>query len=419
MHGKRCTIVHRRSRKHRIMNSREKFIQGALDSVRHGVQAGSHVVEGMHDAVLESVRRHNPFMRRSPMLSKGIYRTIRNLVSLAGMTGVRAMEWAGHLPMDDGPGRPLKSWQLNWVSGFNAAWGDFFVEENHPWAITMGFSREGDPAAFRTDVPDWLDNSASPHLMVFIHGLGMNELAWRDAQGRGYAGQLAVDFGCEPLMLRYNTGLPIHDNGERLAQQLERLVEAYPVAVESLTLVGHSMGGLVSLSAGHYGLRQGHRWPSLLKGVACIGSPHQGAVLEVAGNWFTHLLSQTTYSAPLSLIGKRRSAGIKDLRHGSLRAEDWQDRDRDHVEHFHPHPVEMVPACRYLLIGSSLARARKPRLEKTVGDGLVTPSSALKPRFRETDEQRLCKRRLDGINHLALLTHPAVGAALSDWYRKP
>lgn len=395
------------------MNTRDQFLKGAVEAVKHGIHAGSHVVEGMHDAVLGTVRRYHPFARRSPTLSKAVYATIRSVVSVIGMGGVRAMEWAARLPADaERARRPLKPWQLHWVTGFNAAWGDFFAEAGHPWAVQMGFATDHDSATFSTGLPAGLPENPSPHLMIFVHGLGMNELAWRDGQGRGYAERLARESGCQVLMLRYNTGLPIHDNGELFAERLEQLIRDYPVPVDSLTLVGHSMGGLVSLSAGHYGRQRGYRWISLLRGVACIGSPHQGARLEVAGNWFTHLLTQTTYSAPLSMIGKRRSAGIKDLRHGSLRAEDWEDRDRDRVEHFHPHPVAMLPGVRYLLIGSTLPQ---PALEKGLGDGLVTMDSAMKPRFEHVDESRLTRQRLEGLNHLAQLTHPRVGKALSSW----
>jgi pimeloyl-ACP methyl ester carboxylesterase len=396
------------------MNTQDQFLRGAIHSARHGVHAGSHVVEAMHEAVLEGVRRRNPFMRRSPVLTRAIYRAVRAVSAVVGMGGVRLMEWAAALPAE-GQGRPVSAWQLHWMTGFNAAWGDFFAEEEHPWAVPMGLVANMDPATFSTGLPGGLPAEPSPHLMVFVHGLGMNELAWRDRQGHGYAERLAAQAGAQALMLRYNTGLPVHDNGERLADKLEQLLSDYPVTVESLTLVGHSMGGLVSLSAGHYGQQKRHHWPSLLQGVACIGSPHQGAVLEVAGNWFTHLLSQTTYSAPLSLIGKRRSAGIKDLRHGSLRPEDWLDRDRDQVEHFHPHPVAAVPGTRYLMIGSTLPRAGNGTLDKTVGDGLVTPGSALKPRLAALDPAQLAHRRLDGISHLAQLTHARVGAALADW----
>lgn len=401
------------------MTSREKFVEGTLHSARHGIQATSHVVEGVHHAVLDSLRRYNPFMGRQPHLTRGVYRAIRGATTLLGMGGARVMEWVNDLPVEgEAAPRLLKPWQLHWMSGFNAAWGDFFEEEGHAWAMPMGFARGDDPAVFSAGLPDWLPAEPSPHLVVFIHGLGMNEFAWRDKSGSSFADQLAQEFDCQPLMLRYNSGLPIHDNGELLAHRLETLVNDYPRPVQSLTLVGHSMGGLISLSAGHYGRGSEQRWTTLLRGQVCLGSPHQGANLEVAGNWFTDLLGKTPWSAPFSLVGRRRSAGIKDLRHGSLRAEDWQERDRDEVLHFHPHCVKMLPNAHYLLVASALAQVEGSKLENSVGDGLVTPDSALQPRFLEVNNTRISRQRLRGISHLALLTHPAVYQALRGWYQE-
>ncbi len=55
-----------------------------------------------------------------------------------------------------------------------------------------------------------------------------------------------------------NTGLHISDNGRRLAELLDRLDGCWPVPVEEILLVGHSMGGLINRSACHYGMEDGH-----------------------------------------------------------------------------------------------------------------------------------------------------------------
>ncbi len=391
------------------MNTRESFAKGAVQGVELGIHGGSRVIEGIHDAVLTSVGRAAPMPASVPVLSRAVYRAIRGVASLAGTGGTRALDALGP------SGGTLTPWQLHCISGFNAAWGDSFHEHRHPWAIPMGFARPGDPASFASPLPGEWPVDPSPHLVIFIHGLGMNELAWQ-GEDEGYARRLTEMFNCQPLMLRYNTGLPIHDNGETLAQRLEQLVTHYPVPVESLTLVGHSMGGLIGLSAGHYGLQAGHQWTRVLRGQCCLGSPHQGAKLETAGNWFTHLLSHTSYSAPLAIVGQWRSAGIKDLRYGSLRADDWVERDRNDVAHFHPHPVDPVPQTHHLIIGTTLGGVRSGALEKTLGDGMVTPWSALNPRLNEPDEHRIERKRLDGIGHMGLLDHPTVADELVSWY---
>lgn len=393
------------------MNTRESFAKGAVQGVELGIHGGSRVIEGIHDAVLTSVGRAAPMPASVPVLSRAVYRAIRGVASLAGTGGTRALDALGP------SGGTLTPWQLHCISGFNAAWGDSFHEHRHPWTIPMGFARPGDPASFASPLPGEWPEDPSPHLVIFIHGLGMNELAWQ-GEDEGYARRLTEMFNCQPLMLRYNTGLPIHDNGETLAHRLEQLVTHYPVPVESLTLVGHSMGGLIGLSAGHYGLQADHQWTRVLRGQCCLGSPHQGAKLETAGNWFTHLLSHTSYSAPLAIVGQWRSAGIKDLRYGSLRADDWVERDRNDVAHFHPHPVDPVPQTHHLIIGTTLGGVRSGALEKTLGDGMVTPWSALNPRLNDPDEHRIERKRLDGIGHMGLLDHPTVGDALTDWYAR-
>lgn len=396
------------------MQSRESFNKGAIEGVELGVHSGTRVIQGIHEAVLTSVARRAPVPAPVHGLTDRVYRAIRGLASLLARGGVWSVDRFG-----DGDGGRLEPWQLHCVSGFNAAWGDSFAEHGHPWALPMGFAAGDDPDRFTTGLPDWLSEHPSPHLVVFIHGLGMNELAWQHAEGTGLPERLASENDCQPLFLRYNTGRPIHANGADLADKLEELVNGYPVPVQTLTLVGHSMGGLVALSASHQALAAGHRWTGLLQGLCCLGAPHQGAKLETAGNWLTHILSHTPYSAPLAIIGQWRSAGIKDLRHGSLRADDWDERDRNDVTHFHPHPVNMVPGTHYLVIGSTLPAARSGTLEQTVGDGLVTPDSALNPRLVESvdEPERITATRLDGIGHIRLLTHSRVGDELSRWYR--
>jgi pimeloyl-ACP methyl ester carboxylesterase len=394
------------------MYSREHFTRGAIRGVELGVLGTTRVVEGIHQAAVAGAGRRVPAPGTG--LTEAVYQAVRRFTSLATLGGLglhqatRALRGSG--------AEPVQPWQLHCVSGVNAAWGDSLQAHDHPWAMPMGFAAGHDPDAFTTGLPAWLPASPSPHVVLFIHGLGMNELAWQSREGAALPERLTAACDCQPLFLRYNTGRPIHDNGADLAEQLEALVAGYPVPVQSLTLVGHSMGGLVALSAAHQGQAADHSWPRVLRGQCCLGAPHQGAKLETAGNWFTHLLAHTSYSAPLALVGQWRSAGIKDLRHGSLRAEDWLERDRNDVAHFHPHPVDPVPGTHYLFVGTTLAGIRGGPLEKTLGDGLVTPWSALNPRLREPAEDAITRTRVNGIGHMGLLDHPAVAEELVRWY---
>ena len=65
--------------------------------------------------------------------------------------------------------------------------------------------------------------------------------------------RLRDELGYTPVYLRYNTGLHISDNGRAAGAAARRARREWPVAVEEVVLVGHSMGGLVARSACHYG----------------------------------------------------------------------------------------------------------------------------------------------------------------------
>ena len=101
---------------------------------------------------------------------------------------------------------------------------------------------------------------ATPTLVVLVHGLMETEFAWElgaDRHGGTYGSRLADELGWTPVRVRYNTGRHISENGRSLADLLEALVGAWPVEVERIALVGHSMGGLVSRSACHYASAEG------------------------------------------------------------------------------------------------------------------------------------------------------------------
>src|SRR5690554_861693 len=396
------------------MESRGTFLQGAVKSLKTLVMGGSQVVEGVHSAVLNQLAVLAPVPAPVPMITRLVYRSIREIAQLAG-SGAEAILAMGQQEAAEGP---LESWQLHLVSAFNGAFGDHFEREGHPWTIVMGFHRHGQSLPSAPAPLAEALKSTSPHIVLFLHGLGMNELGWSKDQEPSFGARLEAEAGCTSLWLRYNPGRHSYENGQELARLLEELVESYPVPVESLTVVGHSMGGLVARSAGHYALRAQYRWTGYLRGICTLGSPHQGAHLEHIGNWFSHLLTVTPYSLPLSQIGRLRSVGIKDLRHGSLVEEDWHGRDRDSLESFVPQPIPLIPDVNYLLVASTLGQSTRGPVSKLVRDGLVSPGSALKPRTGTDQEQpgQVTRAVLQGVGHIELLTRSEVYQQLLPWY---
>ena len=70
-------------------------------------------------------------------------------------------------------------------------------------------------------------------------------------------------------------------------------------------------------------------WPTLVRQVVSLGTPHMGAPLEQFVHYASAGLNVLPETRPFSRFLRRRSAGIRDLRQGSLVDDDWRDRDPD------------------------------------------------------------------------------------------
>ncbi|GAC1631170.1 MAG: hypothetical protein NVS9B10_24350 [Nevskia sp.] len=205
------------------------------------------------------------------------------------------------------------------IGAVNGVFGDFLAREQNPLAIRLAFRHRGrsvalTPRALADAYPD-----ATPKLAVFIHGLCCDEQSWKlygsehwpdAAAPQSYGPRLAAALGCTPLYLRYNSGRHISESGEDFAQALEQLVQHWPVAVERIALIGHSMGGLVARSASHHALAENLQWPALVTQVICLGTPHHGAPLEKLGNVATAVLGALDITRPIAtaINARRRCA---------------------------------------------------------------------------------------------------------------
>jgi pimeloyl-ACP methyl ester carboxylesterase len=183
-------------------------------------------------------------------------------------------------------------------------------------------------------------------------------------------------------------------------------------------IVGHSMGGLLARSACHHGRLDGHAWLKHLRQMVFLGTPHLGAPLERGGNWVNVVLELSPYTAALARLAKIRSAGITDLRHGSILDEDWQHGDRFAHAKSKKSTMSLPQGVQCFAIGASISKAggdpKKPRL----GDGLVPLQSAL-------GRQKNSRGGLDfpasqqwvayGMNHLDLLDGAEVYEQLRKW----
>ena len=295
-------------------------IAAALLAAR-GVEGVTDVVEGVHARVGPAgwARRRDGRTRGiTGMVYRSVRLVTRGTFAVLRMLGGRDRRVALTDARRESAGRAV----------VNGVLGDHLAATENALAIPMVFRRGGrvlplERAALAAALP-----GATGRVVVLVHGLCMNDLQW-DLRGRGDHGEaLARDLGYTPVYLHYNTGLHISRNGRDLAERLEALLAAWPVPVERLAIVAHSMGGMVARSACHQATEAGLAWPSHLRTLVFLATPHHGSPLERGGNAFETALAAVPYAAPFARLGRMRSAGITDLRHGSLLEEDWHGRDR-------------------------------------------------------------------------------------------
>jgi pimeloyl-ACP methyl ester carboxylesterase len=352
-----------------------------------------------------------PFAAVTRLFTAPVYGSIRAVARVVGAELDSTVANAATLLGESVPGARREAT----LALLNGVLGDYLEESGNPLAIEMRLRHECRPldlraSALRAAIPD-----ATRKLLVLVHGSCLSDRCWTRG-GHHHGGALARDLGFTAVHVQYNTGLHISRNGTALATLLERLVAEWPVEVEELAIVGHSMGGLVARSACHAGDAAGHRWRRKLGKLVCIGSPHHGAALERGGHWIDALLGISGYSAPLARLGRIRSAGVTDLRFGNVLDEHWKGRDRfasgrdDRASLRLPGGVQ----C-YAIAGTKTAA---PGGGRYAGDGLVSVDSALgrHPRpelalaFPEAHQWIAL-----GTGHLDLLGSPAVYEVLRSW----
>jgi hypothetical protein len=370
------------------------------------------VVETMHLNILRAPGLlGTPAQGRTRGITGLVYRSIRGVTRLVG-GGMDAV-FSRLVPrLGDGGSSPEREAVL---AALNGVLGDHLATSRNPLAISMRLRRNGQALEAGPALAEAIPRPGGK-LLVLAHGLCMNDLQW-DRKGHDHGAALARDLDYTPVYLHYNSGFHISTNGRAFADLLESVVARWPAPVEELAILGHSMGGLVARSACHYGRAAGHAWPRHLKKLVFLGTPHHGSPLEVGGNWVDVLLGASPYTAALARLGKIRSAGITDLRHGNLLEEDWAGLDRFERSGDARRPVPLPegvdcyalaavtdpegglgspwPNDRFVPLASALGRHEEPGLT------LALPESR--------------QWILRGIHHFDLLSEPDAYVKIREW----
>ena len=424
-------------------------IRGFIDLVFDVVEETTNLVQRTHDAVVDrSVRRFAPVEPATSTakvitgvetaIAGGVFGSIRviNGITRISVNALADVAEAGLEEPSDSTAielaTPIRSsaagtasWYVDYLqASINGFWGDHLSRRNSRLDLGMSLRHHGRhlPAtseAFAAAFPN-----PTPKVCIFVHSLAATEWLWSLSSEEHYGDpdvtfgtRLLDDLGFTPIYLRYNTGRHISENGRALAKLITEVIEAYPVPVDEIALVGHSMGGLVARSAAHYAREHEEPWVAQLRHVACIGSPHLGAPLEKAVSVLTGVLRNVEAAGaqvPAALLDSR-SAGVKDLRYGYTVDEEWAGKDPDEVFADARRNVPLVDGVGYYFLAATIARDPAHPLGQLLGDLMVLLPSA----SGEAPEQA---RRihfsggavLPGMNHVHIVNHPDVYEALRD-----
>jgi pimeloyl-ACP methyl ester carboxylesterase len=374
------------------------------------------LVETMHHNI---ARRPGILGRATHAPTTGItglvYRSVRGITRLVG----------GTIDVVLAPLVPLLAVEEHWpgrdvvIAALNGVLGDRLAASGNPLALPMQFVIGGVPLDLGPGAIAGLPAAPRERIVVLVHGLCMSEGQWKRG-GHDHGKSLARDLDASAVYLRYNSGLHISTNGAEFARQLETLVALWPVPVREVVLIGHSMGGLVIRSAFAVAEAGGHAWPRLVRALVFLGSPHHGAPLERGGHGVDRLLAASPYTVAFTRLGHLRSAGITDLRHGSVQDADRAGHGRfDHAaDRRQPLPLPAGVPC--YAIAASLDVEKADRRRKPRGDELVPLASALghhrDPRMDlgiPEDRQWIAW----GTGHLDLLRSVAVYRQMKRWLR--
>lgn len=378
-------------------------LNAAGDAVAQGLRGATTSIEAVHRQIARrsfgaTEAPASPAQVTHDAIAAGVYACVR-----AGLTlGAR------------GGGLLAAATSSRWVTperaragavaraALNGAFGDHLAQQGSALAIEMAVRVDGEDVPLHRGALQDAFPDATPRLAVFLHGLCESDAHWRPGRPDGYGARLRADLGYTPVLLRYNTGLRIAENGKQLARLLDALAGYWPVEVQDIVLIGHSMGGLVIRAACHVGARDERGWLSRVRNAVYLGAPHGGASLEKGARLLATTLRRVPEVRPLAAALDSRSAGIVDLGDGVV-AEDH---------------VPLRAGIRHHAVCATIGGEGSAVLGHLLGDLLVRRGSATGRGTRSRPDlifEAADVQHVRGANHFDLLCHPGVYEQLRSW----
>lgn len=299
------------------------------------------------------------------------------------------------------------------VGALNGVLGDYLFKQQNPLAL---------PMVFYDHYGALQQGEVGGRVVIFVHGLCMSHTNWSNRQFEGIGERLLAQRDHNVMLyVNYNSGRRISANGRSLANMLEELIQKNP-RIQSIDLIGHSMGGLVLRSALFYGKQNIYAWVPQVRHLVCIGSPHHGAILERFGFSLQQKLGSFPFVKLIGHLVNIRSNGILDLRYGSVRDDDWEHlKARIGGMDDNRKPAPLPSHIHAFFVAGTLEYEHHQKTQKArsmIGDGLVHVKSALgehpNPRFQlKLPDSH--KAVFYGLNHFEIQYHSSVSEQITRW----
>lgn len=302
--------------------------------------------------------------------------------------------------------------------------GDYLDKKENGLATPMQLIYKGKPLSLNKKILKKELCNPSTKVCLLVHGLLDDDKAWEfsDAQDTKitYGSLLERDLDYTSVSLKYNTGLHISKNGQKLSDLLEEFITCYPVKITEAVIIAHSMGGLVTRSAGYIATMQKRKWVKKIKKIIFLGTPHQGTALEKFGNIVSHALKivPRPYMKLAGDVINLRSSGIKDLRYGYTNDEDWKNQDPNALLQNNKKPIPLLKTADHYIISGRLTKKDNHPVSILFGDSLVRRPSALgKSKIQKLQISFDLKNHIEfpNVNHRKLSKHMPVYKQIKTW----
>ena len=376
------------------------LIEGLAQLATTGVSRTTEFVQVFYrEAILRSVGLYNEDHQNSLQkeVSDRSFSMIKFMMKYTGQYAAHGLRVLGRVSQENTQKQLAPPIHML-VSALNGIMGDHLVYDCNPLALPMlTYDRHGKPHT----------GELRGRVVIFVHGLCMDIHSWYPSKYQSMGEQIYRQQDCTVLYLNYNTGRRISLNGRSFSNLLNDLCIKNP-DISHIDIIGHSMGGLVSRSALFYGKQAGFNWILLVDHLICLGSPHQGALLERLGYMLQDKVGKIPFAGTVARLGDLRSAGIIDLRWGSIRDDDWEHqksgRRGDFDDNRRPAPLPSNIKA-YFVAGTIERENMHSKTREAVGDYLVSVKSALGEHANPEYQLNVPPERkvvLYGVDHMTI-----------------